>query len=177
MCIRDRPIIGYEAYITTESRFDRPDRDKNKRFHLTLLAENNEGYWNLVSLASKAFTDGYYYKPRLDYQLLREHSKGLIALSGCLGGEIAQHLAPDGSVEEGNNQGERSYQKALDKAVLYQNIFGEENFYIELHNHGIKQQELILPDLLKISNEISACLLYTSPSPRDRTRSRMPSSA
>ena len=159
-----KPIIGYEAYITTESRFDRPDRDKNKRFHLTLLAENNEGYWNLVSLASKAFTDGYYYKPRLDYELLREHSKGLIALSGCLGGEIAQHLAPDGSVEEGNNQSERSYQKALDKAVLYQNIFGEENFYIELHNHGIKQQELILPDLLKISNEISAPLVATNDS-------------
>ena len=159
-----KPIIGYEAYITTESRFERPDRDKNKRFHLTLLAENNEGYWNLVSLASKAFTDGYYYKPRLDYELLREHSKGVIALSGCLGGEIAQHLAPDGSVEEGNNQGERSYQKALDKAVLYQNIFGEENFYIELHNHGIKQQELILPDLLKISNEISAPLVATNDS-------------
>ena len=159
-----KPIIGYEAYITTESRFERPDRDKNKRFHLTLLAENNEGYWNLVNLASKAFTDGYYYKPRLDYELLREHSKGVIALSGCLGGEIAQHLAPDGSIEEGNNQGERSYQKALDKAVLYQNIFGEENFYMELHNHGIKQQELILPDLLKISNEISAPLVATNDS-------------
>ena len=106
-----KPIIGYEAYVTTESRFDRPDRNKNKRYHLTLLAENNEGYWNLVNLASKAFTDGYYYKPRLDYDLMREHSKGVIALSGCLGGEIAQHLAPDGSTEEGNDEGERSYKK------------------------------------------------------------------
>ena len=159
-----KPIIGYEAYITTESRFDRPDRNKNKRYHLTLLAENNEGYWNLVQLASKAFTEGYYYKPRLDYDLLRNHSKGVIALSGCLGGEVAQHLAPDGSIEEGNNQGERSYQKALEKAELYQSIFGKENFYIELHNHGIKQQEIILPDLLKISNELSAPLVATNDS-------------
>ena len=159
-----KPIIGYEAYVTTESRFDRPDRDKNKRYHLTLLAENNEGYWNLVNLASKAFTDGYYYKPRLDYDLMREHSKGVIALSGCLGGEIAQHLAPDGSTEEGNDEGERSYKKALEKATLYQEIFGIENFYIELHKHGIKQQELILPDLLKISNELSAPLVATNDS-------------
>lgn len=159
-----KPIIGYEAYVTTESRFDRPDRDKNKRYHLTLLAENNEGYWNLVNLASKAFTEGYYYKPRLDYELMREHSKGVIALSGCLGGEIAQHLAPDGSTEEGNNETERSYKKALEKATLYQEIFGIKNFYIELHKHGIKQQELILPDLLKISNELSAPLVATNDS-------------
>jgi DNA polymerase-3 subunit alpha len=158
------PIIGYEAYVTTESRFERPDRDKNKRYHLTLLAENNEGYWNLVKLASKAYTEGYYYKPRLDYELMREHSKGIIALSGCLGGEIAQHLAPDGSTEEGNSQGERSCEKALSKASLYQEIFGKENFFIELHNHGIKQQEIILPDLLNISKEIGAPLVATNDS-------------
>ena len=157
-------IIGYEAYVTTESRFERPDRDKNKRYHLTLLAENNEGYWNLVKLASKAYTEGYYYKPRLDYELMREHSKGIIALSGCLGGEIAQHLAQDGSTEEGNSQGERSYEKALSKASLYQEIFGKENFFIELHNHGIKQQEIILPDLLNISKEIGAPLVATNDS-------------
>ena len=158
------PVIVYEAYVTTESRFERHDRDKNKRYHLTLLAENNEGYWNLVKLASKAYTEGYYYKPRLDYELMREHSKGIIALSGCLGGEIAQHLAPDGSTEEGNSQGERSYEKALSKASLYQEIFGKENFFIELHNHGIKQQEIILPDLLNISKEIGAPLVATNDS-------------
>ena len=159
-----KPIIGYEAYVTPGSRFEKPDRDKNKRYHLTLLAENNEGYWNLVKLASKAYTEGYYYKPRLDYELMREHSKGIIALSGCLGGEIAQHLAPDGSTEEGNSQGERSYEKALSKASLYQEIFGKENFFIELHNHGIKQQEIILPDLLNISKEIGAPLVATNDS-------------
>ena len=84
------PIIGYEAYVINDSRFDRPDRENNKRYHLTLLAENTVGYWNLVKMASKAFTEGYYYKPRVDYELLKDHSEGIIALSGCLGGEISQ---------------------------------------------------------------------------------------
>ncbi len=82
-----KPIIGYEAYITPGSRFDRPDRENNKRYHLTLLAENNIGYQNLVELVSKAYTEGYYYKPRIDYELLDQYNEGLIALSGCLGGE------------------------------------------------------------------------------------------
>ena len=85
-----KPIIGYEAYLTPGSRFDRPDRDKNKRYHLTLLAENNIGYQNLVEIVSKAYLEGFYYKPRVDYELLREHAEGIIALSGCLGGEVAQ---------------------------------------------------------------------------------------
>ena len=119
-----KPIIGYEAYITPGSRFDRPDRENNKRYHLTLLAENNIGYQNLVELVSKAYTEGYYYKPRIDYELLDQHHDGLIALSGCLGGELAQHLAPDGSVEEGNTSNERSFDKALDIAKKSQSIFG-----------------------------------------------------
>ena len=158
------PIIGYEAYVINDSRFERPDRENNKRYHLTLLAENTIGYWNLVNIASRAFTEGYYYKPRVDYELLKEHNEGIIALSGCLGGEIAQFLAPDGSIEEGNKEGERSYSKALEKAKFYQSIFGKENFYIELHNHGIQQQKLILPDLLKISEEIKAPLVATNDS-------------
>ncbi len=158
------PIIGYEAYVITDSRLERPDRENNKRYHLTLLAENTTGYWNLVNMASRAFTEGYYYKPRVDYELLKEHSEGIIALSGCLGGEIAQFLAPDGSIEEGNKEGERSYSKALEKAKFYQSIFGKENFFIELHNHGINQQKIILPDLLKISEEINAPLVATNDS-------------
>ena len=127
-----KPIIGYEAYLTPTSRFERPERDKNKRYHLTLLAENNEGYQNLVELVSKAYLEGYYYKPRIDYELLQEYSSGLIALSGCLGGEIAQFLAPDGSKEEGNNDAVRSYEDALLVAKKYQQIFGKDNFFIEL---------------------------------------------
>ena len=159
-----KPIIGYEAYITPGSRFDRPDRENNKRYHLTLLAENNIGYQNLAELASKAYTEGYYYKPRIDYELLDQHHDGLIALSGCLGGELAQHLAPDGSVEEGNTSNERSFEKALDIAKKYQSIFGKENYFIEIHNHGIKQQLDILDDLVEIAELIDAPLVAANDS-------------
>ena len=159
-----KPIIGYEAYVISDSRFERPDRKNNKRYHLTLLAENTVGYWNLVEMASRAFTEGYYYKPRIDYELLKKYSEGIIALSGCLGGEIAQLLAPDGSVEEGNQGQTRSFDDALKKAEFYQSIFGENNFFIELHKHGIKQQEDILPDLLKISEKLSAPLVAANDS-------------
>ena len=159
-----KPIIGYEAYVTPGSRFDRPDRDNNKRFHLTLLAENNVGYQNLVELVSKAYLEGFYYKPRVDYQLLSEHSEGIIALSGCLGGEVAQHLAPDGSKEEGNIKNEKSYEKALEKAKNYQEIFGKDNFFIEIHNHGISQQLEILDDLVNISEELEAPLVAANDS-------------
>ena len=159
-----KPIIGYEAYITPGSRFDRPDRENNKRYHLTLLAENNIGYQNLVELVSKAYTEGYYYKPRIDYELLDQHCDGLIALSGCLGGELAQHLAPDGSVEEGNTSNERSFEKALDIAKKYQSIFGKENYFIEIHNHGIKQQLDILDDLVEIAELIDAPLVAANDS-------------
>ena len=159
-----KPIIGYEAYITPGSRFDRPDRENNKRYHLTLLAENNIGYQNLVELVSKAYTEGYYYKPRIDYELLEQHHDGLIALSGCLGGELAQHLAPDGSVEEGNTSNERSFEKALDIAKKYQSIFGKENYFIEIHNHGIKQQLDILDDLVEIAELIDAPLVAANDS-------------
>ena len=159
-----KPIIGYEAYVTPGSRFDRPDRDNNKRYHLTLLAENNVGYQNLVELVSKAYLEGFYYKPRVDYQLLSEHSEGIIALSGCLGGEVAQHLAPDGSKEEGNIKNEKSYEKALEKAKNYQEIFGKDNFFIEIHNHGISQQLEILDDLVNISEELEAPLVAANDS-------------
>ena len=159
-----KPIIGYEAYVTPGSRFDRPDRDNNKRYHLTLLAENNTGYQNLVELVSKAFLEGFYYKPRVDYELLAEHSEGIIALSGCLGGEVAQHLAPDGSKEEGNIKNEKSYKKALEKAKKYQDIFGKGNFFIEIHNHGITQQLEILDDLVNISKELGAPLVAANDS-------------
>ena len=159
-----KPIIGYEAYITPGSRFDRPDRENNKRYHLTLLAENNIGYQNLVELVSKAYTEGYYYKPRIDYELLDQHHDGLIALSGCLGGELAQHLAPDGSVEEGNTSNERSFEKALDIAKKYQSIFGKENYFIEIHNHRIKQQLDILDDLVEIAELIDAPLVAANDS-------------
>ena len=156
-----KPIIGYEAYITPmqNDRFDKPDRDSRNYYHLTLLAENNTGYQNLVELASKAYTEGYYYKPRIDHKLLQIHSDGLIGLSGCLGGELAQKLAPDD-----NGLDERNFDEALKVAKHYQSILGKENYFIEIHNHGISSQIDILEDLKQISLEIGAPLVAANDS-------------
>lgn len=159
-----KPIIGVEAYVTPGSRFDRPPRNRNVRYHLTLLAENNTGYQNLMKLVSKAYLEGYYYKPRMDLDLLAEHSEGIIAASGCLGGEVPQLLAPDASREEGNQGQVRDFDAALTAAARYQDIFGKENFYIELQDHGIDAQQRVLPDLVEIARRIGAPLLATNDS-------------
>jgi len=157
-----KPIIGYEAYLTPGSRFDKPNRAENIRYHLTILAENDKGYKNLIMLASKAYTEGYYYKPRIDLELLQNHSEGLIGLSGCLGGEVAQMLGPDALIEEGGQAELRDLDKALEIAKSYQKIFGKENYFIEIMKHGIEGQDKILPDLLTISTEIQAPLVATN---------------
>lgn len=156
-----KPIIGIEAYTTPGSRFERPPRGGSKH-HLILLAENAEGYSNLIALSSKAFLDGYYYKPRMDRELLVAHAKGLLATSACLGGEIAQWLAPDASSEEGNQRASRDFEAALAVAGEFQDIFGKGNFFIELQDHGIEAQRRILPDLIEISKRIGAPLLATN---------------
>jgi DNA polymerase-3 subunit alpha len=97
-----KPIIGMEAYLTPGSRFDRPPRREDVRYHMTLLAQSDTGYKNLIQLASRAYLDGFYYKPRMDTELLATYAEGIIATTGCLGGHVAQLLAPDGSSEEGN---------------------------------------------------------------------------
>ncbi|HZJ47661.1 MAG TPA: DNA polymerase III subunit alpha, partial [Acidimicrobiia bacterium] len=159
-----KPIIGVEAYVTPGSRFDRPPRNRNVRYHLTLLAENKIGYQNLMKLVSKSYLEGYYYKPRMDLDLLAEHSEGIIAASGCLGGEVPQLLAPDASREEGNQGQVRDFDAALTAATRYQDIFGRENFYIELQDHGIEAQKRVLPDLVEIGRRIGAPLLATNDS-------------
>jgi DNA polymerase-3 subunit alpha len=159
-----RPILGMEAYLTPGSRFDRPPRREDLRYHLTLLAENTTGYRNLMKLASRAFLEGFYYKPRMDAELLAEHAEGIIATSGCLGGPVAQRLAPDASHEEGNVGGVRDYQAARQAAALYQEIFGRDNFFIEIQDHGLEAQRRILPDLVQIAGEIGAPLLATNDS-------------
>ena len=156
------PIIGYEAYLTPGSRFEKPKRESNIRYHLTILAQNDIGYQNLIQLASKAYTEGYYYKPRVDMELLKDHSSGLIALSGCLGGEVAQLLGPDSRSEEGSPDKNRDLDQAIQRALSYQNIFGKENYFIEIMKHGIEGQDKILPDLLTISSEIDAPLVATN---------------
>ena len=157
-----KPIIGYEAYLTPTSRFDKPKREENIRYHLTILAENDIGYKNLIKLASKAYTEGYYYKPRIDFELLQNYSEGLIGLSGCLGGEVAQMLGPDALLEEGGQGEFRDLDKAIETAKSYQDIFGKDNYFIEIMKHGIEGQDKILPDLLTISTEIQAPLIATN---------------
>ncbi len=154
-----KPIIGVEAYITPGSRFDRPGRADNQRYHATLLAETQVGYQNLMKMVSSSYLDGYYYKPRMDFDLLSKYSDGVIATSGCLGGEVGQRLAPDASREEGNRNSARDFDGALAAAARYQDIFGKENFFIEIADHGIEAQRRILPDLVDISKRIGAPLL------------------
>ena len=115
-----QPIIGYEAYLTPGSRFEKPKREDNIRYHLTILAENDVGYQNLIQIASRAYTEGYYYKPRIDMELLKEYSAGLIGLSGCLGGEVAQLLGPDSKSEEGSPDKDRDIDKAIERAKAYE---------------------------------------------------------
>ena len=156
------PIIGVEAYVTPGSRFDRPVRTENIRHHMTLLAENQTGYQNLLKLVSRSYLEGYYFKPRMDRELLAEYSEGIIATSGCLGGHVPQLLAPDASREEGNSGQVRGFDAAVEAAAMYQDIFGKDRFFIELHDHGLEPQQRILPDLREIAAKLGAPLLATN---------------
>ena len=157
-----KPIIGIEAYFTDGSRFDRPPSDQNKRYHMILLAENEVGYRNLLQLSSKSYLEGYYYKPRMDIDLLAEHSEGIIATSGCLGGLVPQLLGPDAVSEEGNKGNARDFDAAVAAAGRFQDIFGKDNFFIELQDHGIAAQARIMDDLLEVARRVNAPLLATN---------------
>lgn len=156
------PVIGIEAYFTDGSRFDRPTGAANQRYHLLLFAENETGYRNLMELSSRAFLEGYYYKPRMDFELLAEHSEGVIATSGCLGGLVPQLLGPDFGMEESAKARPRDFDAALAAAGKFQDIFGRDNFFIELQDHGIEGQQRIMGDLIDISRRLDAPLLATN---------------
>ena len=156
------PVIGIEAYFTEGSRFDRPVGAANQRYHLLLYAENETGYKNLMKLSSRAFLEGYYYKPRMDFELLAEHSEGIIATSGCLGGLVPQLLGPDFGMEENSSAKPRDFDAAVAAAAKFQDIFGRDNFFIEIQNHGIPAQQKIMGDLLEISRRLDAPLLATN---------------
>ncbi len=159
-----KPIIGMEAYVTPGSRFERPPRREDVRYHMTLLAVSDVGYRNLMKLSSQAYLEGFYYKPRMDRELLAAHAEGIIATSGCLGGHVPQMLAPDASREEGNRGGVRDYEAAVAAAAEYQDIFGKGNFFIEVQDHGIAAQRKILDDLAQISKDVGAPLLAANDS-------------
>ena len=156
------PVIGIEAYFTDGSRFDRPVGAANQRYHLLLLAENDTGYRNLMKLSSRAFLEGYYYKPRMDFDLLAEHAEGIIATTGCLGGLVPQLLGPEFGMEENSRARPRDFDAALAAAARFQDIFGRDNFFVELQNHGIEAQHRIMGDLLEIARRLDAPLLATN---------------
>lgn len=148
-----KPIIGCEVYVAPGSRFDKTPGTENKPFHLVLLATSTEGYLNLMKLVSQAHIEGFYYKPRMDYGLMKAHSKGLIALSSCLAGEVAQ------SITNGDEK------KQLEVIAKYQDIFGKENFYLELQDHPfIDEQKTVNERLVELSKMTGAPLVATQDS-------------
>ena len=146
-----KPIIGCEIYVTAGSRFEKDGRQgSNNYFHLVLLAENDQGYHNLMKIVSRGFTEGFYYKPRVDYEVLETYSEGIIALSACLGGEIPTYIR------------EGDYEKAKEAALRLEKIFGKGNFFLELQDHGISEQTTVNSALLKMSKETGIELVATN---------------
>ncbi|MTK06854.1 MAG: DNA polymerase III subunit alpha [Hungatella sp.] len=146
-----KPIIGCEVYVTSGSRFDRElAGGEDRYYHLVLLAENNQGYQNLMKIVSKGFVDGFYYKPRVDYEILKEYHEGVIALSACLAGEVQRYI------------GRGQYEKGKEAALHYQEIFGEGNFFLELQDHGIPMQKTVNHELVRMSAETGIELVATN---------------
>ena len=147
-----KPILGCEVYVAPGSRFDNEavGSGDDRYYHLVLLAENDLGYHNLMKIVSRGFTEGYYYKPRVDMEILKEFHEGIIALSACLAGEVQKNIVR-GMYEEG---------KAA--ALRYQEIFGEGNFFLELQDHGIQEQKLVNQSLLRMAKETQIGLVATN---------------
>ena len=145
------PILGCEVYVAPGSRFDREVGSGDDRYyHLVLLAENNQGYSNLMKIVSKGFVEGFYYKPRVDLSLLEKYHEGIIALSACLAGEVARFLTRG------------MYEDAKKAALRYQDIFGKGNFFLELQDHGIPEQQNVNQQLLKMHRETGIDLVATN---------------
>ncbi len=145
-----RPIIGCECYVAPRSRLDKVHGVDSERYHLILLCENNTGYQNLIAMVSESWTTGFYTKPRIDLELLRAHHEGLIALSACLAGEVPRAL------ERGD------YEGAREVALRYRGIFGADNYFLEIQNHGIREQLEINPLLIRLSQETGIPLAATN---------------
>jgi DNA polymerase-3 subunit alpha len=152
------PVLGMEGYFTDGSRFDRPKRSEHEIYHLTLLAETNAGYHNLIQLSSAAFIDGYYYKPRTDWELFERYHEGLVATTGCLGGLVPQLIRDD------------RYDEALKAAARFQDIFGKDHFFVEVQDHGLADDERVSKPLLDIARAARRCSRRTTVTTRSRTR-------
>ena len=145
-----KPIIGCECYVAARSRHEKVHGIDNKRYHLVLLCENETGYKNLIAMVSRAWTEGFYTKPRIDRELLSKHSEGLIALSGCLAGEVSSCLARG------------DYSGAKEAALWYRDLFGKDRYYLEIQNHGLREQLEINPDIIRLSRETGIPLVATN---------------
>ena len=145
-----RPIIGCEVYVAPNSRFDKAGQQDNKYNHLVLLADNNTGYHNLMKLVSRGFTEGFYYKPRVDMEVLRQYHEGIIALSACLAGIVPEYI------QKG------LYEEAKSKALELESVFGKGNFFLELQDHGIPAQKTVNNSLLRMSQETGIELVATN---------------
>lgn len=146
-----KPIIGCEIYVAPGSRFDRETvKGEDRYHHLVLLAENDLGYHNLMKIVSRGFTEGFYYKPRVDYEVLEQYHEGIIALSACLAGEVASWLTKG------------FYEEAKKSALHLQSIFGQGNFYLELQDHGISEQTMVNNGLLRMTRETGIPLVATN---------------
>ena len=145
-----KPIIGCEVYVAQRTRFDRVHELDSENRHLVLLCENDTGYRNLIAMVSKAWTEGFYSKPRVDFELLEQHHEGLIALSACLAGEVARDLTAG------------DYDGAKAAALHYDGIFGRGNFYLELQDHGLREQKAINPSIVRLARETGIPLVLTN---------------
>ena len=146
-----KPILGCEVYVAPGSRFDKEaGMSEDRYYHLVLLAENNTGYANLMKIVSKGFVDGFYYKPRVDYEVLSEYHEGIICLSACLAGEVQKYL------QRG------LYEEACKSALHYQEIFGKGNYFLELQDHGIPEQGFVNQQLIRMSKELGIELVATN---------------
>ena len=148
-----KPIIGCEVYVSPGSRFDREvNKGEDRYYHLVLLAENNTGYKNLSKIVSRGFTEGFYYKPRVDMEVLKEFHEGIIALSACLAGEVAVNL------RKGN------YAGAKEAALRHLDIFGENNYFLEMQDHGIPDQATVNAGVMRLSKELGIPMVVTNDS-------------
>lgn len=145
-----KPLIGCEVYVAPRTMCDRDPKLDSRQYHLVLLAKNEEGYNNLIRLVSMGFTEGFYYKPRVDMEVLSKYSGGLVALSACLAGAVPEYIM------NGN------YETAKNIALSYSEIFGEGNFYLELQDHGIKEQSLVNQEVVRMSRETGIPLVATN---------------
>ena len=146
-----KPIIGCEVYVAPGSRFDKEaNAGEDRYYHLILIAENNTGYENLCRIVSKGFVEGFYYKPRVDYEVLKEFSEGIICLSACLAGEVQRYLA----------RGE--YEEAKAAAIRHMDIYGKNNYFLELQDHGIPEQRTVNQSLMRLSEDLGLDLVCTN---------------